>query len=108
MAPDDTQCRRLRFPWLALSIAAMRIQRDSAWLLAALLFAAAALPLLVYYTGLYTLGPYAHGGPLQFFRDYYADLARLRPAPWVLLLGPVTLVLLWRVIVAYAWPRARP
>jgi hypothetical protein len=94
----------LRFPWLALSIDPMRIRRDSAWLLAALLFAAAALPLLVYFTGLQTFGPYAHGGPLDFFRDYYADLARLRPAAWLLLLGPVIMVLLWRVIVAYAWP----
>lgn len=84
----------------------MRIQRDSAWLLAALLFAAAALPLLVYYTGLYTFGPYAGGGSLDFVRNYYADLAGLRPAAWLLLLGPVILVLLWRVVVAYAWPRA--
>lgn len=84
----------------------MRIQRDSAWLLGALLFAAAALPLLVYYTGRYALGTYAHGGPLGFFGDYYADLARLRPAAWLLLLGPVILVLLWRLVVAYAWPRA--
>lgn len=106
MAGDDTQSRRLRIPRLTLSIAPMRMPRNAAWLAAALVFSATALPLLVYCTGLQTLGPYARGGPLQFFLDYYADLGRLRPGAWTLLLGPVGLVLLWRVLVEYAWPRA--
>jgi hypothetical protein len=52
--------------------------------------------------------PYAGGGPLQFVTDFYADLARLRLGAWLLLLGPATLVLVWRVLVAYAWPRVGP
>lgn len=63
------------------------------------------LPVLVYYTGLATLGPYSRGGPGVFVRDFVADLLRMRPAAWVLLLGPVVLVAAWRVLVTIAWPR---
>ena len=83
----------------------MRLRRHLAWIIAALLFGAAVLPLLVYYTGALTLGPYSGGGPLQFVAAFYADVARLRGAAWLLLLGPAALVLVWRVLVAYAWPR---
>ena len=77
-----------------------------AWIGAALVFAGAVLPFLVYYTGTLTLGSYARGGPVQFLADFYADLLRGRAGAWVLLLGPATLVIVWRVLVAYAWPRA--
>ena len=95
----------LRFLRLALSIFRMQLQRHLAWVAAALLFAAAVLPFLVYYTGTQTLGPYAIGGPLQFVGNFYASLAHLRGAAWTLLLGPAALVVFWRVLVAYAWPR---
>lgn len=84
----------------------MHLKRHMAWIVATLAFAALALPFLVYYTGLATFGPYAGGGPMRFFGDYFADLARLRPGAWLLLLGPAMLVLVWRVLVAYAWPRS--
>ena len=71
--------------------------RHARWLLAALLFGALVLPMLVYFTGALTLGPYARGGSLQFLADFYADLARLRAASWVLLLGPVALIAVWRL-----------
>ena len=77
-----------------------------AWIAAALVFAAVVLPFLVYYTGTLTLGGYARGGPVQFLADFYADLFRGRAGAWVLLLGPATLVIVWRVLLAYAWPRA--
>jgi hypothetical protein len=96
----------LRFLRLALSIAAMRLKQHVAWVAAALAFAALVLPFLVYYTGLATLGSYSGGGPGEFLGTFYTDLARLRPAAWVLLLGPATLVLVWRALVAYAWPRS--
>ena len=96
----------MRFLRVFLSIAPMQLKRHAAWIGAALLFAAAVLPLLVYYTGTLTLGAYAGGGPMQFLGDFYADLGRLRGAAWLLLLGPATLVLFWRVLVAYAWPRS--
>jgi hypothetical protein len=94
----------LRFLRLTRSIAAMRLKRHLAWIIAALAFAACVLPFLVYYTGLATVGPYANGGPVQFLGDWFADLARLRPGAWLLLLGPAMLVLVWRILVAYAWP----
>ena len=84
---------------------AVTFGRHSAWLLVALVFGAVALPFLVYYTGVATLGPYSQGGPLAFYGDFLASLARLQWSAWTLLLGPVACVLLWRVLVAYAWPR---
>lgn len=83
----------------------MKLRRHVVWLLAAILFAAVALPFLVYYTGVMTLGPYSGGGPLSFYGDFMADLARLRWSAWTLLLGPVALVLVWRLLAAYAWAR---
>lgn len=79
--------------------------RHARWLLAALLFGALVLPVLVYFTGVLTLGPYARGGPLQFLADFYADLARLRAASWVLLLGPVALIAVWRLARELLAPR---
>lgn len=84
----------------------MSLKRHVAWLVVAAVFAIVALPVLVFYTGTTTLGPYVHGGLGAFLADYLADLARLSPGAWVLLLGPVALVAAWRAIVALAWPRA--
>jgi hypothetical protein len=106
MVADDTQCRALRFRRLARSIAPVQLKRNLAWIVAALAFAALVLPFLVYYTGTRTLGAYGGGGPLDFVAGFYADLARLGGAAWLLLLGPVCLVLVWRVLVAYAWPKS--
>jgi hypothetical protein len=83
----------------------MSLRRHVAWVVAAAVFSAAALPALVFYTGTATLGPYAGGGLREFMADYLADLVRARPGAWTLLLGPVVLVIVWRVIVAVAWPR---
>jgi hypothetical protein len=84
----------------------MSFNRNAAWVLVAVVFAAVALPVLVFYTGTATLGPYARGGLGAFLADYVADLARLRLGAWVLLLGPVALVVAWRILVVLAWPRA--
>ena len=46
----------------------MNVRRDSRWLIAALVFGALLLPVLVYYTGVMTLGPYSHGGLLGLLR----------------------------------------
>jgi hypothetical protein len=107
MAPHDTQYDPLRILSAAPSIGAMRFKRHAVWIAAALAFAACVLPFLVYYTGVFTFGPYARGGPWRFAGDYYADLLHLRGSAWVLLLGPVALVALWRALVAVAWPRTR-
>jgi hypothetical protein len=95
----------LRIVRVDLSISAVSLNRDVGWVVAAAVFAAVVLPVLVYYTGTATLGPYAHGGLQQFFGDFYADLARLRGNAWVLLLGPVLIVAVWRILVAALWPR---
>jgi hypothetical protein len=108
MAGHDTQTRPLRFPQLARSIVPMHLRRHVAWIAVALAFAAAVLPFLVYYTGTWTLGSYSRGGAMQFLADFYADLIRGRAGAWTLLLGPATLVIVWRVLVAYAWPRSGP
>lgn len=79
----------------------MGTRRNVSWLVAALLFGALLLPFLVYYTGVATLGPYSHGGPLGFYADFLADLARLHLSAWSLLLGPATLVLAWRLAPRY-------
>lgn len=50
------------------------------------------LPLLVYFAGALTLGPY-EGGLGSFLAKLYGDFARLVPAAWALLLGPY--VLFW-------------
>ncbi len=82
-------------------------RRHWPWLVAAAAFAAFVLPVLVYFTGLATLGPYSRGGLGAFVSDYARDLGRLRPAAWVLLSGPVVLVGAWRVLVTLVWPRPR-
>lgn len=81
----------------------MNPRRHLPWLLAALAFGAVVLPLLVYFTGSVTLGPYSRGGPGRFLLDFLVDLGRLRAAAWALLAGPAILVLVWRILVAYAW-----
>ncbi len=86
------------------SIPDMKLGRHVAWIIVAALFAALALPVLVYYTGTATLGPYAEGGLPQFLGQFWADALRFRMNVWILLLGPVVLVTVWRVLVSVAWP----
>jgi len=81
----------------------MKLRRNTGWLVAALLFGALLLPFLVYYTGTMTLGPYSHGGPLGFYGDFLASLARLQWSAWSLLLGPAALLLVVRLAAGYAW-----
>lgn len=81
----------------------MSLRRDSTWMILALLFGALVLPCLVYYTGVMTLGPYSQGGLPSFYGDFLAGLVRLRWSAWALLLGPAAVVLIWRLLVAYAW-----
>jgi ABC-type branched-subunit amino acid transport system permease subunit len=82
----------------------MSLRGHVTWIVAVAVVAAVALPVLVFYTGQATLGPYAGDGLGVFVADYLADLARLRAGAWTLLLGPVAMVAAWRLIVAIAWP----
>jgi len=81
----------------------MKSRHHIRWVIAALVFGAAILPFLVYATGVRTLGPYSGGGPGAFYGAFAHDLAQLRPAALALLLGPVALVAVWRLLVAWAW-----
>lgn len=80
----------------------MQSRHHMRWVIAGLIFGAAVLPLLVYATGVRTLGPYSGGGVGSFYANFITDLAQLRPAAWTLLAGPATLVLVWRLVAAYA------
>jgi MFS superfamily sulfate permease-like transporter len=73
-------------------------RRDKFWLLAALLFGVLALPFLVHLTGVYVLGKYAGGGAAAFFGDYLRGLVTLQWYSWVLALGPLLIVALWRML----------
>lgn len=84
----------------------MSLRGHLTWVVTVAVAAAVAMPVLVFYTGQATLGPYAGGGLGEFVAAYLADLARLRAGAWTLLLGPVALVAAWRLIVAIAWPRS--
>jgi hypothetical protein len=96
----------LRIVRVDRSIWRMSLRRHTGWMVAAALFAALLLPVVVYYTGTATLGPYSRGGLMQFLGQFWADVLRLRPHAWILLLGPVVLVTAWRVVVTYAWSRS--
>lgn len=81
----------------------MKSRHTLRWILAAVVFGTVVLPCLVYLTGVRTLGPYAPGGVAAFYGMFLRDLAQLRPAAWTLALGPAVLVLVWRMVTAFAW-----
>ncbi|HEX9772882.1 MAG TPA: hypothetical protein VGA44_05405 [Steroidobacteraceae bacterium] len=74
------------------------MKRDSIWLLAAAIFGLLLLPLLVYYTGAATLGPYSGGGPGRFLVDFFRDLARLEWQALTLATVPLVLMCVWRLL----------
>lgn len=68
------------------------------WMLAALLFGLLLLPFLVHLTGRTLLGAYSGGGAGAFFADYLRGLLTFRWYSWALALGPLLIVVLWRVL----------
>jgi len=74
------------------------LKRDSIWLLAAAIFGLLLLPLLVYFTGTATLGPYSAGGPARFLVDFFRDLARLEWQALTLATVPLVFMILWRLL----------
>jgi hypothetical protein len=76
----------------------MSKRRKGAWLVTAAVFGTIVLPALVYFTGLETLGSYSGGGLGAFYRDFLADLARLRWHAWALAVGPLALVTGWHLL----------
>jgi len=73
-------------------------RRSAFWMLAALLFGLLVLPFLVHLTGRTLLGAYAGGGAGAFFADYLRDLLAFQWYSWVLALGPLLIVVFWRIL----------
>jgi hypothetical protein len=78
---------------------ALHPRRSAFWMLAALLFGLLVLPFLVHLTGSTVLGPYSGGGAGAFFTDYLHGLLTLRWYSWALALGPLLIVVFWRILV---------
>lgn len=74
-------------------------RRTSFWLVAALVFGLLVLPFLVHLTGRTVLGPYSGGGAGAFFGDYLHGLLTFHWYSWVLALGPLLIVVFWRILV---------
>lgn len=80
-------------------------KRELIWLGVAVFAGLVVTPLLVYATGMLTLGPYSRGGAGRFLADFLRSLARLEWQAIVLAAPPIALVLAWRVIRAVRAPR---
>jgi hypothetical protein len=73
------------------------IRELSIWILA-LAFGLLALPWLIWATGNAVLGPYAHGGALHFFEDFFSGLAKGSDLFWLVAVGPALFLLLFRLL----------
>jgi len=82
------------------------IKREMIWLGVAAFAGLVVLPLLVYATGLLTLGAYSRGGAGRFLADFLRSLAGREWQALVLAAAPIALVLGWRIIRAVRAPRA--
>jgi len=58
-----------------------------------------ALPAAIYLVGVLMLGPYKPGaGLMQFYTDFFGDLATPTLRAWILALGPLVLITLIRLV----------
>ena len=80
-------------------------KRELIWLGVAVFAGLVVMPLIVYATGMLTLGPYSRGGAGRFLADFLRSLAGLQWQAIVLAAPPIALVLAWRVIRAVRAPR---
>jgi hypothetical protein len=80
-------------------------KRELIWVGVAVLAGLVVMPLLVYATGMLTLGPYSRGGAGRFLADFLRSLAGLEWQAIVLAAPPIALVLAWRAIRAVRAPR---
>ncbi|MBM4191642.1 MAG: hypothetical protein FJ196_01010 [Gammaproteobacteria bacterium] len=70
----------------------LTLNREARLLAGSLIFAAVALPPIVWVVGRALLGPYANGGMLAILGDYFPLLSSGSVAAWVLLFGPYVLL----------------
>lgn len=80
------------------------VKRELIWLGVALFAGLVVFPLLVYGTGMLTLGPYSRGGAGHFLVDFLRSLIRLEWQALTLAAAPFALILGWRVIRALRAP----
>lgn len=73
-------------------------RRTPFWLVAALVFGLVILPFLVHLTGRTVLGDYSGGAAGSFFVDYLRGLLMFQWYSWVLALGPLIIVAVWRIL----------
>lgn len=70
----------------------LTLNREARLLAGSLIFAAVALPPIVWIAGRALLGPYANGGMFAILGDYFALLSSGSTAAWILLFGPYVLL----------------
>lgn len=63
----------------------------------ALLAGLLVMPVLIYIAGHYTLREYANGGVFALFGDIYKGLFEPRPSCWIVVLGPLVFLTLFRL-----------
>ena len=63
------------------------------------------IPVAVYVVGQRLFGEYVDGGVLTLAEKIWGDFLTLRPAAWVLVLGPYLVVQLLRAIRRLWWPK---
>lgn len=80
------------------------LNREAQLLAGSLIFAAVALPLIIWVTGRALLGPYANGGMFAILGDFFTLLFSGSIAAWIVLLGPYVLLSALRLA---AWAASR-
>ena len=75
-----------------------RTRRELTALAIALASGVLLLPWLIWAAGKTVLGPYAHGGALQFWRDFFVGLGHGSTVFWMVALGPLIFMLIVRLI----------
>jgi hypothetical protein len=70
----------------------MTLNREARLLLGAALFGALAVPALIWITGRIMLGPYANGGMLAMFDDFFSQLFSGSLPAWIVLVAPYVLL----------------
>ena len=74
------------------------VKRELIWLGIALLAGLVLFPLLVYATGMLTLGPYSRGGAGRFLGDFLRSLGQLEWQAVAIAVAPPALILGWRLV----------
>lgn len=64
----------------------------------ALVLGFAVMPVLIYYVGIATLGPYEGASLPRMYDSLYQGLVAGSPASWIVVLGPYGLYLLFKIL----------